>query len=130
MFHLYVHNSTARKSQCRHLAKICYRYPSRHTFPPLCSPPPSSTLPHHSPFCLSLCPLMPLFPAILGECFVPPQRQQMGLKIIQRVTGREAENKGRLHSLFTSLGIGILMLKAIGQPFIKLTGDVGIVARG
>lgn len=49
----------------------------------------------------------------------------MGLKIIQRVTGREAENKGRLHSLFTSLGIGILMLKAIGQPFIKLTGDVG-----
>lgn len=35
------------------------------------------------------------------------------------------ENKGRLHSLFTSLGIGILMLKAIGQPFIKLTGDVG-----
>lgn len=46
----------------------------------------------------------------------------MGLKIIQRVAGREAENKGRLHSLFTSLGIGILMLKAIGQPFIKLTG--------
>lgn len=55
----------------------------------------------------------------------------MGLKIIQRVTGREAENKGRLHSLFTSLGIGILMLKAIGQPFIKLTGDAGgIAARG
>lgn len=37
----------------------------------------------------------------------------------------EGENRGRLHSLFTSLGIGILMLKAIGQPFIKLTGDVG-----
>lgn len=55
----------------------------------------------------------------------------MGLKIIQRVAGREAENKGRLHSLFTSLGIGILMLKAIGQPFIKLTGDVGgIAAKG
>lgn len=52
----------------------------------------------------------------------------MGLKIIQRVAGREAENKGRLHSLFTSVGIGILMLKAIGQPFIKLTGDVGGIA--
>lgn len=54
----------------------------------------------------------------------------MGLNIIQRVTEREGENKGRLHSLFTSLGIGILMLKAIGQPFIKLTGDVGIETRG
>lgn len=47
----------------------------------------------------------------------------MGLNISQR--GREEENEERVHSLFTSLGIGILMLKAIGQPFIKLTGDVG-----
>lgn len=61
---------------------------------------------------------------------MPPQRRQMGLNIIQRVREREGENKGRLHSLFTSLGIGILMLKAIGQPFIKLTGDVGIETRG
>lgn len=68
---------------------------------------------------------------------MPPQRQQMGLNIIQRgrdggreregETGREEEeNEERLHSLFTSLGIGILMLKAIGHPFIKLTGDVGM----
>ncbi len=42
----------------------------------------------------------------------------------------QRENRGRLHSLFTSLGIGILMLKAIGQPFIKLTGDVGKETRG
>lgn len=40
------------------------------------------------------------------------------------------ENSGRLHSLFTSLGIGILMLKAIGQPFIKLTRNVGKERRG
>ena len=78
----------------------------------------------------SLCPLIPLFPLILGECSVPPQRRQMGLNIIQRVSKRERENRGRLHSLFTSLGIGILMLKAIGQPFIKLTGDVGKETRG
>lgn len=51
----------------------------------------------------------------------------MGLNIIQR--GREEENEERVHSLFTSLGIGILMLKAIGQPFIKLTGDVGMEPR-
>lgn len=42
----------------------------------------------------------------------------------------ESKNGARLHSLFTSLGIGILMLKAIGQPFIKLTRDVGDERRG
>jgi len=63
---------------------------------------------------LSLCPLIPLYPLILGECSVPPQRRQMGLNIIQKRKDVERKNRGRLHSLFTSLGIGILMLKAIG----------------
>lgn len=54
----------------------------------------------------------------------------MGLNIIQRGEGVGRENRGRLHSLFTSLGIGILMLKAIGQPFIKLTRNVGKDRRG
>lgn len=42
----------------------------------------------------------------------------------------ERKNGGWLHSLFTSLGIGILMLKAIGQPFIKLTRNVEEERRG
>lgn len=39
--------------------------------------------------------------------------------------GREGgrEGKREKHLLFTPLHIGILMLKAIGRLFIKLTGD-------
>lgn len=90
-------------------------YPSRHTFP-------------HPPLSLAL-PSYPTFPSHPLGVLCATAETTDGAQHHPE-SERERENRGRLHSLFTSLGIGILMLKAIGQPFIKLTGDVGKETRG
>lgn len=82
--------------------------------------PPSAL--HLTVSLLSPCPLIPLFPVTLRSVRCHCTDDRWGST---SSTERQRENRGRLHSLFTSLGIGILMLKANGQPFIKLTGDTG-----
>lgn len=103
------------KSQCWHVHVI-----------------PVDTLPSPLILCLSFPPS-----ALLSHFSLPSlgsalchRRDDRWGSTSSREWASEGENRGRLHSLFTSLGIGILMLKAIGLPFIKLTGDVEKERRG